>query len=115
MVEGGGIYLTGTNALGGSWDLAIDETRDIRTVTGNEELEKDVAYATAVAVQEHLGDTITPLVLGQIQSTVNDVLEDESRIDSVQQVDVTHIDTDTVEVVAIVRAGRDRVELVFEV
>lgn len=55
MVEeenlGGGI------ALNEDYDLTIDKNGDIKTVTGVEEVKKDLAYNTAEALQDILGES----------------------------------------------------------
>ena len=112
---GGGIYLTTNTDQDPNWDLQVNEAGDIRTVTGNDELQKDVAFATAVRVQDSIGERLEPIVLNRIRAQVRGALNEEDRIDTVVIVEARESGTDTVEVVAEARAGTDAVELVFEV
>lgn len=112
---GGGIYLTTNTDQRPNWDLQTDESGDIRTVTGSDELQKDVAFATAVRVQDSIGERLEPVVLNRIRAQVRGALNEEPRIDTVIIIEANEVDTDTVEVVAQARAEDDTIELVFEV
>ena len=113
---GGGIYLTDNSDLAPTWDLDVDESGDIRTVTGIDELNKDVAYATAVEIQDTaIGERLEPVVLRRIKAIVRSVFQDEERIDNILIVNAREAGMDTVEVVAEVRANDETIELVFEV
>lgn len=112
---GSGIYLTNNDDLGPDWDMQVDETGDIRSSFRINELKKDVAYASAVALTGEIGQRRTPAVLNRIRSRARDVFRDEERIDSITTIDAQFVDNGTVEIVAIVRANLEEIELVFEV
>lgn len=112
---GGGIYLSSENDIGPKWDMKIDNSGDIKTVTGEAELQKDVAYSTTIRVLPELGGRIEPVVLNRIEARIRDALEDEDRINNILIIDVTDIGNDTVQIVSQVNADNETIELVFEV
>lgn len=112
---GGGIYLTNNADDPPNWDFQVDESGDIRTVRGQDELHKDVAYGTAIRVGFLIGERATPETRNKIKQRVRTTLNQESRVDSITSISVRDADTDKIEVVVIARANEDEVEFVFEV
>jgi hypothetical protein len=112
---GGGIYLTDNSDIPPNWDLDIDKSGDVRTSVGEEELQKDISYATAVDVSSQVGNKLEPVVLRRIKALVRGVFNDDDRINNVLLIDVNEADTNTVEVAARVRSTDEDIELVFEV
>ena len=99
------------------WDIDVDETGDLRmTETGDEELKKDVALSTGVALQSNLGDPMTPQTANEITALVQSVLKQDSRIDTIKDISIEESDKrDTLLVNAVVDAESGEQELVFEV
>lgn len=114
-IYGGGIYLNNNDDVGPTWDIAVNSAGDIKTVTGEQELQKDVAYNTARRILQEFGQPLRPIVLNRIRARVRDALENDPRIDTVIDIDVTTVDSNSVEIVASVDAVGERVELVYEV
>lgn len=108
---GSGIYLTRT------FDFDVDGTGDIRLSRGLDELQKDVAFFQTLALRPELGEPRYNEVLNRIDIRAREMLLADPRIDSVLDLTVREPNDrhDTVEVVALVRAGDEEQELVFEV
>jgi len=70
------------------WDFSIDESGDIKTVSGLAELEKDIAFRIATQENNMLGRKITPTQMNRIRSTINDMIIADSRVQSVLSLDV---------------------------
>lgn len=103
-------------ALSQDWDFEVDATGDIETVSGEEELQKDVAFNVARRVRDVIGRRLDSATSKRIQIAVQSVLIDEVRIDEVQAVNVRQTSRhDTFEVVASAIASDDEIELVFTV
>lgn len=103
-------------ALSEDWDFEIDSTGDIKTVSGQTELQKDVAFNVARNLQDVLGRRMDNATSKRIEISVQNVLVNEVRIDEVLSVDVRRIEmSDMFEVVAEAVATDERVELVFTV
>lgn len=115
---GSGIYLSTQADTPPAWDMEVTNSGDIKTVSGSQELEKDVSLSTTIRIGEEIGSHITPVVRNRIRARVLDALEDDVRINSVLLLEVNEVpnQTDLLEVVAQVNAVEDEdIELVFEV
>ena len=116
---GNGIYLENDIEESGAyqWDLDIDESGDIRGARGIDELQKDVAFKSAQALEGLLGNQLTPTTINRIRATVQDVLEQEDRISRVVRLDVSPIDgsRNSVKVRSEVNTESGVIALVFEV
>jgi len=115
---GSGIYLTSTKDVPPSWDMQVTNSGDIRTVSGAQELEKDVALSTTIRVGEEIGNHITPVVRNRIRARILDAFDDDDRINTVLLLEVNEVpdDKNKLEVVAQVNTVEDEeIELVFEV
>lgn len=112
---GGGMYLTNNNDLPPLWDLDVDESGDIRTVTGVEELQKDIAYATRIRMEDVRGNPRTPAAVTRVEAIVRQSLQDDVRISRIINVSAREVNSDEVEVSASAEANGDEVNLVFSV
>lgn len=107
---GAGPYLTQ------DLDWEVDSTGDVRTIDGVEELEKDMALFSIAALQSILGRPESAETRGQMQSTVNDILSADPRVDDVISVDVRFIGRrNEAEIITEVVTDSGEQELVFEV
>lgn len=109
---GGGIFLTK------DWDFEVNNTGDIRTISGLDELEKDVAFQLASNLDQFIGSRITNEQANDIAIETQQQLSADPRIAAVLDLTVQFPDgdPDTVEVIATVRDTEgDEQELVFEV
>lgn len=83
---GSGIKLTD------DWDLDVDTTGDLATVSGQDELEKDLAMVTAIYFDNNLGETINPRQeansLKSIENAVRRIFQQDSRVGRVVNIDV---------------------------
>lgn len=108
---GGGIFLST------DWDLDVDESGDVRTVTGEDELQKDVAFQTASALEDVRGGPQSPDLRSETINAIKNILVEEPRVDRILSIDVREAgeDLDKMEVIIEVNADLTQQELVFEV
>jgi hypothetical protein len=106
---GSGLYLDS------NLDFDPNETGDLRTVSGSEELQKDLAFQLIYVLQEYIGPPLEPAIRSEIKSkTVDTVLADE-RVDSIDRGSLTvrKPDKNSIVIQADVVADGDKEELVF--
>lgn len=93
---GSGIKLTS------DWDLEVDNTGDIATVSGQKEIEKDLAMLLSIQLEKKVGQSIDPTQtansLKQIELLVHRTLLADARVPSVETVDarLTEDETDSI-------------------
>lgn len=110
MVEaGGGIYLTR------DWDFEIGETGAIRTVTGIDELEKDLAFSSAIALDDVLGEPLTPSTKTTIRSTIQGIMNTDPRISQVRSLQVSYPNQEEVQIRVEAQTTDADQPLVFEI
>lgn len=103
-------------ALNQHWDFDVDESGDIATAVGLEELQKDVAFNISRSLETMLGRRIDTSTSRRIAIAVEDEFAADPRISTINDVSVNRIDmTDRFEVVANVDSGDGPFDLVFEV
>lgn len=115
---GSGIFLSAQGDVPPLWDMEVTNSGDIRTVSGENELQKDIALSTTIRLSESVGSPITPVVLNRLRGRVFDALEDDDRIAEILEVEVQQIEgrQNEVEVAARVNADVENTsDLVFEV
>jgi hypothetical protein len=101
-------------ALDRNFDFRIDSSGDIKASNGVSELEKDLAFNSAVLLQDFIGKVLTPTTRQEVNNTLESILEQEERIDSVQNITVEQVEYGfDVEVVATV--DDEKTDLVFPV
>jgi len=112
---GSGIHLNSNDNGGFQWDLDIDESGDLRSSGGLDELQKDVSFRSAQALEDVIGQHLTPTAMNRVRSTIRDVLETEDRIERIVRMDVSRVrgQPNTVRVRADVNTESDVVSLVF--
>ena len=112
---GSGIHLNSNDVDGFDWDLDVDESGDLRSTSGLDELQKDVAFRSAQALEDVIGHHLTPTAMNRVRSTIRDVLETEDRIKRIVRMDVSRVggQPNTVRVRADVNTESDVVSLVF--
>jgi hypothetical protein len=97
-------------------DFEVTTTGDIRTVSGIDELEKDVALQHLIQLAEFEGYPIRPSTETRIKAATRDILNEDPRINSIVSVTVNFYDNDDrVEIVAQATTDNGEQELVFEV
>jgi len=115
---GSGIHIHG-NARGGQyeWDFDISESGDIRTVSGLDELQKDIAFRAAVNLEDTIGGPLTPTKMNRIRSIIRSTIEEEDRVRRIIQLDVSRVDgrPNTVQVNSTLNTVEGTAELIFEV
>lgn len=70
-------------ALDENFDFVVGPSGDLKNVDRISELEKDLAFATSVRLQEFIGKPLTPTVRQKVKNAAEDVFDAEPRIDSV--------------------------------
>jgi len=108
--------------LANNWDLTVDSTGDLATVSGRKELQKDIAVLTAIQLSEKLGGQIghrnESNVIKSIELVVRRLLTQDSRIQEILSVTVQPEPdlTDTVIVEANITVNETQnYDLIFEV
>lgn len=105
-------------SLNEDWDFQVDSSGDLATVSGEQELQKDVAFNVARNWGDSIGRRVDSATQKRIQVTARDVLLNDPRIESITNLDVRRIEDNLnqFEVVATVNTFVDGTfDLVFEV
>lgn len=112
---GSGIHLDSTPGESSyDWDFVVDETGDLKTSSGLDELLKDVAFITARRIQTQIGEPTSPTTLNRIDAIVKETLREEPRVDRIMRVEVTQSNNkNQVNISANVVASGEQQELVF--
>lgn len=69
--------------LAENFDLVVDEVGDIGFVTGQAELQKDLAFRSSVLLQDELGQVSTPTTYASIRVRTRRILLADDRVQSV--------------------------------
>jgi hypothetical protein len=77
------VLLGAGQELDTSFDFTVDGTGDISSSRGSEELEKDIAFNTALFLQPLVGGVLTNRVKTDIIETVISVAEEDDRVRAV--------------------------------
>jgi len=77
------VLLGAGQALDESFDFSIDVTGDISASRGSDELEKDIAFNTALFLEPLTGDILTNKLKSDIAETVISVAEADDRVRAV--------------------------------
>lgn len=101
-------------ALDRNFDFIIGPTGDLLDYDGLQELEKDLAFASAYLLDEYTGQPLTPTTERKIRNTLEGLFDDEPRISSLRSFDLTE-KSYGFNVKAKVIASGERQELVFPV
>lgn len=103
-------------ALNEDFDFEVDGTGDLRPTSGLAELQKDIAFNVASALQSELGRRVDSRTRKRINLIVQNQLIEDSRIGAINNVDVRELPpNDGYEVVADVDTVEGPFQLVFEV
>lgn len=84
------------------WDLSIDSTGDVSIYSGTTELEKDLAYLVANNIDDILGKKSNKQSLVRIKLRSKRVLEAEERVETVDSIEITDVDNDTISIESVV-------------
>lgn len=79
-------------ALDKDFDFVLDSSGDIKDSNGLDELEKDLSFASAFRLQDHIGTPLTPTTRQKVENALTEVFDKEPRIDSVQEMEVEQVD-----------------------
>lgn len=112
---GSGIHLNESSSDGLSWDLDVDESGDIRTTSGLDELKKDLSFSLASRLEGILGNPLTPTTMNRIQAIVDDGISQDDRISRVIALDVQRVEgrPNTVQVQSQLNTTEGVVDLIF--
>lgn len=77
-----------------SWDLQISDDGDVKLDRGTSELEKDLAFKIATALDVARGAVLEPRVLTAMKNRVRTVCEDDERVRIVTDVAIERTDED---------------------
>lgn len=69
-------------SLDENFDFIVGPSGDLKNADGINEVEKDLAFATSVQLQEFIGRPLTPTVRQKVKNAAEEVFEAEPRIDS---------------------------------
>lgn len=106
---GSGLYLDS------DLDLGVGTTGDLRTVSGSEELQKDLAFQLLITLQEYIGPPLTPATRADIKSRTVDTILSDTRVDTLDRgsMTVTKPTPESIRIEAVVYAGGEEQELIF--
>lgn len=106
---GSGLYLDQT------LDFDPSTTGDLRTVSGSEELQKDLAFQLLIVLDEFIGPPLTPGTRAEIKSLTIDTITSDSRVDSIDRgsMVVSKPTPESIRVKVFVIAEGEQQELVF--
>lgn len=107
---GSGIELTE------SFDFTLTPDGDISSVSGAEEMNKDIAFQLNIILSEFEGSPLTPSVKNKIKSRTIDTLNSDNRVNTVDSSTITvrEVGQGTIRVSADYFAGGTQQELIFE-
>jgi hypothetical protein len=107
---GSGIELTQ------SFDFTLTPDGDIATVSGTEEINKDIAFQLSIILSPFEGSRLTPSVKNKIKSRTIDTLNSDNRVNTVDSSSITvrGVGDGTIRVDANYFAGGTQQELIFE-
>ena len=91
---GKGIALVEANQDDKTWDIEISGDGDIAITRGVEELEKDISFKLARALQDSQGQRITANFLSRVEELTRRILNGDERIRSVGSVEAFQSDVD---------------------
>lgn len=80
--------------LNNGFDLEVNSSGDIRTVSGSDELQKDIAYAVSAFLNDSYGGPITPETGAEIRTGVRRVMLEDPRIVRINSLSVQTINAD---------------------
>ena len=106
---GSGLYLDK------SLDFDPNTTGDLRTVSGSDELQKDLAFQLLITLDEFIGPPLTPATRADIKDLTIDTILSDSRVDSIDRGSLTigKPDRHSIRLQVVVFADDERQELVF--
>lgn len=106
---GSGLYLDQ------NLDFDPNTTGDLRTVSGSEELQKDLAFQLLITLDEFIGPPLTPGTRADIKSRTVDTITSDSRVDSLDRgsLQVQKPNRNSIRLSVVVFAGGEEQELVF--
>jgi hypothetical protein len=106
---GSGLYLDQ------SLDLGVGSTGDLRTVSGGEELQKDLAFQLIIILSDLKGQPLTPDTRAEIKSLTLDTILSDSRVDDVDRgsMVIEKPDQNSISIEAFVEALGTGQDLVF--
>lgn len=106
---GSGLYLDQT------LDFDPNETGDLRTTSGSEELQKDLAFQLLIVLQDYIGPPLTPGTRSEIKSLTVDTITSDVRVDSVDRgsMRVQKVNPESIRISVVVTADGEREDLVF--
>ena len=79
-------------SLDKNFDFIVGPSGDLKNADGISEVEKDLAFATSVQLQEFIGKPLTPTVRQKVKNAAEDVFDAEPRIDSVVGISIQETD-----------------------
>ena len=108
---GSGLYLDQT------LDFDPSTTGDLRTVSGSEELQKDLAFQLLIVLSDYIGPPLTPGTRAEIKSRTVDTILSDIRVDSIDRgsMTVSKPNPESIRIQAFVIAEGEEQELVFNI
>ena len=106
---GSGLYLDQ------NLDFDPSTTGDLRTTSGSEELQKDLAFQLLIVLDDYIGPPLTPGTRSEIKSLTVDTILSDSRVTSIDRgaMTVSKPNPESIRIEAFVTADGSNHELVF--
>lgn len=102
-------------ALDENWDMRPDESGDVDSDHGIEEIKKDVAILIAEQLRPALGQPMSRDVQVDARIAVEQVLIGDARIDSIRSISITDVGKQEIQVAADVITTEGPYQFVIEV
>lgn len=99
-----------------AYDFSIDSTGDIQSVSGAEELNKDLAFQLSIALDEFRGKPVTNELKSEIKSVTKNTILSDVRVRSVdsESIQIERSSRDSISVLAPYTSVNGQAELIFK-
>lgn len=99
-------------------DLGVGETGDLKSDSGENELQKDLAFQMILGLDQYIGQPPSGNLPSKVAGTAKTIAERDERIDFVKAGETEVSFTDdrrTIELSMVVQADNEEVDLVFDI
>jgi hypothetical protein len=67
-------------ALDEDFDFSVNETGDLKTVSGRAELEKDLSFQLSFFLRRHIGELVSENLKAEVKNTAKEIVELDTRV-----------------------------------
>lgn len=91
-----------------AWDLVVDNTGDLDSESGLNELEKDIAFNVGRFLERRVGQQLTQTTIERTALTVRRIMINDPRIESIDRFGTRQPEQNTLEVGAVITASDEQ-------